>query len=309
MTQTKVIEEAEGLCPVAKDNDRFQGGCPSRIDRRHLLGALVAGALLPVVGVRAAEAAAPDKPLPLIMLDPGHGGHDPGAIGVTGLFEKHVALRTARDLKEALASTGRYRVMLTRNDDAFIPLEQRRAYAQAHDARMFVSIHADALRDRSVRGASVYTLSLKASDTQSDELARREDSVDPEAAKEYRAYSPEVATILASLARKETRVFSAHLQNDIVAALSHDILMLHNPSRHADFVVLRSSDVPSVLVEMGFMSNEADELLLESDAHRKHVVCALQSGIDACMTTLSVLRPSHAAAAPSRELHLVNGLV
>ncbi len=253
--------------------------------RRTILAGLLGAGLAPFTGRQAMPA--PGEPL-LIMLDPGHGGHDPGAIGVTGLYEKHVALDTAHALKLALEQNGRYRVMLTRDDDVFVPLDQRRLFAQTHSAHLFVSLHADALTDHAVRGASVYTLSLQATDAQSDELARRENNVDPAAAEQFQNYAPDVANILASLAQRETHFFSARLQQTLVRTLSSDVLMLHHPARRANFVVLRSSDTPSVLVEMGFMSNPADELLLQSDRHRAQVVAALRTGIETCMRRLIV---------------------
>ena len=112
------------------------------------------------------------------MLDPGHGGKDPGAIGVSGTYEKHVALATALELKRQLEASGRYRVELTRVRDVFVPLDDRVAKAQAHGAALFVSMHADALSDHSVRGASVYTLANTASDAQTAALAQRENSAD-----------------------------------------------------------------------------------------------------------------------------------
>jgi N-acetylmuramoyl-L-alanine amidase len=249
--------------------------------RREAIAALLGIGLLPLIG--GGPALSTQSDVPLIVLDPGHGGHDPGAIGLTGLFEKHIALDTAKALKLALEKSGQYRVMLTRDQDVFIPLDQRRSVADAQAASLFVSLHADALHDHAVRGASVYTSSLEASDGQSDELAQRENSVDPAAMAEYRSYSPEVANILASLAERETHYFSSRLQRNLVRALSTDVLMLHNPARRANFVVLRSFDTPSVLVEMGFMSNETDERLLQSDRYRTKVVAALCTGIESCM--------------------------
>ena len=117
-------------------------------------------------------------PLPLVMLDPGHGGKDPGAIGVSGTYEKHVSLAAALELKRQLEASGHYRVALTRVRDAFVPLDDRVAKAQAHGAALFVSMHADALSDHSVRGASVYTLANTASDAQTAALAQRENSAD-----------------------------------------------------------------------------------------------------------------------------------
>jgi N-acetylmuramoyl-L-alanine amidase len=261
----------------------------SDLDRRCIVRGLFATGLLPLLRAEPIHAAQLAETRPLIMLDPGHGGHDPGAIGVTGLYEKHVALATARELKVALEGSGRYRVGLTREDDVFIPLEQRVANAQAQDARLFISLHADALTDHSVRGASVYTLSARASDAQSDELAHRENSANVGPSEAFNTYSPDVANILESLAERETPEFSARLQQELVDSLSERTLVLHNPSRHADFVVLRSSDVPSVLVEMGFMSNEADETLLRASAHQKQVVRALQDGIEKCVRNFSIL--------------------
>lgn len=250
------------------------------VDRRWFLKAVLSGMGLSLATLPASAAL---RPLPLIVLDPGHGGHDPGAIGVTGLYEKHVALDMARALKMALEKSGRYRIILTRDDDVFVPLDQRRTLALKHGENLFVSMHADALSDHQIRGASVYTLSSEASDAQSDELARRENSVDPAEIEKYKSYSPEVANILASLAARETRYFSGRLQNDLVKALSQEVRMLRNPARRANFAVLRSAETPSVLVEMGFMSNKTDELLLQSRQHQTKVVGALKSGIEACM--------------------------
>jgi N-acetylmuramoyl-L-alanine amidase len=251
------------------------------LTRRKMLAGLLGGVISPLVS---RTAVATTTARPLIILDPGHGGHDPGAIGVTGLYEKHVALDAARSLQQALQQTGRYRVMLTREDDVFVPLDQRRLHAQTSGADLFVSLHADALTDRAVRGASVYALSLKASDAQSDELARRENSVDPAVAEKYQNYTPDVANILESLTERETQYFSARLQQTLVGALSSEVQMLKHPARRANFVVLRSFDTPSVLVEMGFMSNKADELLLQSDHHRVQIVKAIKAGIETCMT-------------------------
>ncbi len=253
------------------------------LTRRKMLAGLFGGVISPFVS---SSALATTNALPLIILDPGHGGHDPGAIGVTGLYEKHVALDAARSLQQALQQAGRYRVMLTREDDVFVPLDQRRLHAQTSGANLFVSLHADALTDRAVRGASVYALSLKATDAQSDELARRENGADPAAAQKYQKYTPDVANILESLTERETQYFSARLQQTLVGALSSEVLMLKHPARRANFVVLRSFDTPSVLVEMGFMSNKADELLLQSDHHGVQVVKAIKAGIETCMTQM-----------------------
>jgi N-acetylmuramoyl-L-alanine amidase len=275
------------------------GDCPP-ITRRLLLGHLASGTgivgtfLLPFSIGRALGATVASKrrpstpgtrerarpPLPLVMLDPGHGGKDPGAIGISGTYEKQVALSAAFELKRQLEAAGRYRVALTRTRDAFVPLDERVAKAQAHGAALFVSMHADALSDHSVRGASVYTLADTASDAQTAALARRENSADRFAGAGFDT-SPEVARILASLVRRETRIGSSRLARDMVGSLDQDMPMLPNPARHAGFVVLKAADIPSVLVEMGFMSNPADEAQLRRPQHRARVAEAMKHAVDA----------------------------
>src|SRR4051812_30541197 len=173
-------------------------------------GSLLAPLPQPPAAPPRTQAPAVPKP-PLVMLDPGHGGKDPGAIGISGTFEKHVALASALELKRQLESGGRYRVELTRTRDVFIPLDERVVRAQARGAALFVSMHADALPDHTVRGASVYTLSHTASDAQTAMLARRENSADRFGGGPWRDAPPEVAQILASLVRRETRAGSVRL--------------------------------------------------------------------------------------------------
>ncbi len=220
-------------------------------------------------------------PAPLVMLDPGHGGKDPGAIGVSGTYEKQVALAAAFELKRQLEAGGRYRVALTRTRDVFVPLDDRVAKAQAHGAALFVSMHADALSDHAVRGASVYTLANAASDAQTAALAQRENSADRFGGANWHDVSPEVSRILASLVRQETRIGSVRLSRSLVGSLDQDLPMLPNPERHAGFVVLKAVDIPSVLVEMGFMSNRNDEAELRRPDHRARVAEAMKRAVDA----------------------------
>ncbi|HEY0425783.1 MAG TPA: N-acetylmuramoyl-L-alanine amidase [Rhodopila sp.] len=220
------------------------------------------------------------RPVPLVMLDPGHGGKDPGAIGISGTYEKQVALAAALELKRQLEAGGRYRVELTRTKDVFIPLDGRVEYAQRRGASLFVSMHADALSDHTVRGASVYTLAQTASDAQTAALARKENSADRFIGRQWQAASPEVSHILASLVRQETRVGSVRIARNLVGSLDQDLPMLQNPDRHAGFVVLKAADIPSVLVEMGFMSNPRDEAALRRADHRKLVAQAMHRAVD-----------------------------
>ena len=218
---------------------------------------------------------------PLVMIDPGHGGRDPGAIGVTGTYEKHIALDAAWDLRRLLESQRRYRVAMTRASDVFIPLEQRVELAQQHGASLFVSMHADALRDDPrVRGASVYTFASHASDPQSAVIAASENASDGYVNRSYRGLSPQVARILASLMRRETRTLSGVLAERMVDTLGEVTPMLVNPERHAGFVVLQSAKIPSVLVEMGFMSSPLDEAALRRPAHRAAVARAMLQAVD-----------------------------
>lgn len=227
------------------------------------------------------ERAGPKPPPPLVMLDPGHGGKDPGAIGVSGTYEKHVSLATALELRRQLQASGRYRVELTRLNDTFIPLDDRVYRAQRRGAALFVSMHADALSDHSVRGASVYTLAPTASDAQTAALARTENSADRFIGRHWQGTSPEVSRILASLVRQETRSGSVRLARSLVGNLDQDLPMLQHPDRHAGFVVLKAADIPSVLVEMGFMSNAKDEAALRRPDHRKLVAQAMHRAVDA----------------------------
>lgn len=251
------------------------------ISRRVLIGAgAAAWFVLPDAPHAAPLPPRGKSPLPLVILDPGHGGKDPGAIGVSGTYEKHIALATASELQRLLTASGRYRVALTRTKDVFIPLEGRVAIAQKQGASLFVSMHADALADHSVRGASVYTLGDTASDSQTAALAKRENAADRFGGPSFTNTPPEVARILTSLVRQETRAGSARFAHGVVGSLRQDIPLLQNPARHAGFVVLKAADIPSVLVEMGFMSNRDDEAALRKPAHRLQVAAAMKRAVD-----------------------------
>ncbi len=275
------------------------------IERRMLLGhGLAASFLLPAAMAPAlARASRPGQRLPLppipppgsqpplVMLDPGHGGRDPGAIGVAGTYEKHIALLAAYDLKSRLEASGRYRVVMTRWQDVFIPLETRVQLAHENRAHLFVSMHADSILDHEVRGASVYRLSATASDPQAAAIAASENSsdrfvTDPR----FKKVSPAVAEILAGLVSRETEFESARLQNNMVGSLGRSVGLLTNPARHANFVVLDSASIPSVLVEMGFMSNRNDEAALCTPQHRTVIAAAMERAVDAYFAADHVAR-------------------
>lgn len=218
--------------------------------------------------------------LPLVMLDPGHGGKDPGAIGFSGTYEKHVAEAAADELHRQLLATGRYRVAMTRTSDRFIPLDGRVELAQQHGASLFISMHADALHNASVRGASVYTHSHGASDSQTAALAQTENSADRFGGPLVQGASPEVQQILASLVTEEARRGSAHMASAVVSSFQSRINLLPHPHRHAAFAVLKSAQIPSVLVEMGFMSNRLDEAALRQAGHRAMVAGAMCTAVN-----------------------------
>ena len=246
------------------------------ITRRSLLASLA----IPTMAAAKPRPVRPHPELPLVMLDPGHGGKDPGAIGVSGTYEKHIAFAAAQELRRQLLASGTCRVILTRSRDTFIHLRDRVEIAQSHGAALFVSMHADALSDPSVRGASVYTLGDTASDAQTAALAVRENSADRFGGPRFRNVDPTVADILASLVRQETRVGSARMARQVVEKLQPQVGLLTHPARHARFMVLRAADVPSVLVEMGFMSNYKDEAALRRADHRARIAAALRQAIE-----------------------------
>lgn len=194
-----------------------------------------------------------------IVIDPGHGGIDTGAKGVSGTLEKDVTLTFARELKQSLEAGGGYRVRLTRDDDTFLRLDERVRVARQHGANLFISVHADTIRYRSVRGATVYTVSDQASDAEAAALAARENLSDELAGMAIEDENHQVSDILMDLTRRETQSFSVRFARTLVGSLSEDVELIKNPHRYAGFRVLKAPDVPSVLLELGYLSNEKDE--------------------------------------------------
>ncbi len=225
-------------------------------------------------------AQAPPARKPMVMLDPGHGGRDPGAIGPGRTQEKHITLSAAAELRRALERGDKVRVAMTRTRDVFVPLPDRVRAAQRAGADLFVSIHADALDDRSVRGASVYTLSERASDPLAERIARNENGADRFAGPAFTGVSPEAARILIALVRRDALNGAARMAKLTVTSLSQEVAMLPNSHRFAGFVVLKAPDIPSVLVEMGFLSNRQDELLLRRPEHRRLLAAAMARSIE-----------------------------
>jgi N-acetylmuramoyl-L-alanine amidase len=213
--------------------------------------------------------------LPLIMIDPGHGGHDPGAIAPDGVLEKTITLASGFALAERLLATGRYQVRMTRDRDVFVTLEGRVADAVAARADLFLAMHCDHLPTPNLRGASIFTLSGNASDGLAAGLANDENNADS-----IGGVSPQVAGILASLETRATRISSATLAEDIKAAFKGTVPLLPDPTRSANFAVLRDPSTPSNLLEMGCLTNPLDEQLLTSPKHRALMAARLTDAID-----------------------------
>ena len=194
-----------------------------------------------------------------IVIDPGHGGADGGAEGANGTVEKDVTLGFSQVLRAELAKNPLFEVEMTRTADRFVRLDERVALARERNANLLISIHADSIRARGLRGATVYTGSEQASDADSQALAERENLSDRAAGLEIADVEPEVGDILSDLARRETYVFSSEIAKLLVKRMVKSIGMIKNPHRHAHFRVLRAPDVPSVLIELGYLSNAQDE--------------------------------------------------
>jgi N-acetylmuramoyl-L-alanine amidase len=224
---------------------------------------------------------APDAK-PVVVLDPGHGGIDPGT-NPNGVPEKEVVLAFAKVLKTKLAATGRYEVYLTREDDTFVPLRERVEFAQKKGAGLFLSIHADYFPNQAEKttGATVYTLSEQASDDEAKELAAKENFSDALAGIELPNDSDEVvANILIDLAQRETQNRSTLFARSIVGELASRSALHTRRLRSAGFRVLKAPDVPSVLLELGFLSNPDDERRLTSEAWRDRIADGVVGSID-----------------------------
>ncbi|HVI91332.1 MAG TPA: N-acetylmuramoyl-L-alanine amidase [Dongiaceae bacterium] len=245
------------------------------------VAAVAAPAATPVASKQAATAKAakipPEKPM--IVIDAGHGGVDPGALG-DGVMEKNITLAVALALKKELLSTGRYRVKLTRETDVYIPLRDRFKVARDNGADLFISLHADSHNDPFMRGASVYTLSETASDAEAADLANQENKSDIIAGVDLSKQSGMVTDILIDLAQRDTINQSNTFAVDLVSELKGDTLMLEHSHRSAGFAVLKAPDVPSVLIEMGYISSTKDQLLLTDKPHQARLAKAVRRAID-----------------------------
>jgi len=223
---------------------------------------------------------------PLIVIDPGHGGIDNGTKGAGGELEKDVVLAFAQTLREKLESSGKYRVAMTRTDDTFIPLAERVRFARARTAALFISVHADALprSEGQAEGATVYTLAENASDAEAARLAEAENKADVIAGVDLTTEPDDVANILVDLAQRETKTFSMQFARTVVGELKSAARLHKYPLKSAGFKVLLAPDVPSVLVELGYMSTKDDLKQLTSTTWRSRTAQALVQAVDTFFT-------------------------
>lgn len=216
----------------------------------------------------------------VVAIDPGHGGIDPGAIGASGVYEKNITLAAAQQLKAKLEATGRYRAVLTRNRDTSLVLRQRIDIARHAPADIFISLHADSIRDKAIRGLSVYTLSERASDSEAEALAERENKADLIIGMDLSKESQEVRNILIDLAQRESMNLAIRLAGSLISELKREVTLLRNAHRFAGFAVLKAPDIPSVLIEMGYLSNRDEQTALMKEGYRGKLMAAIVKGLD-----------------------------
>jgi N-acetylmuramoyl-L-alanine amidase len=229
------------------------------------------------------RASAPARPV--IVIDPGHGGIDPGAVSRSGTAEKDVVLAFSEALKETLDATGLYEVHLTRNDDVFLSLHDRVQFARKAAADLFIAVHADSLSRGTARGATVYTLADKASDAEAEALAHKENRSDIIAGVDLMAETEQISGILIDLAQREAKNHATTFAKQLVTELKPVTNLNRRPIRSAGFRVLKAPDVPSVLFELGYLSNRSDETLLVSPEWRGKVAGAMAEAIQRYFAT------------------------
>ncbi len=217
---------------------------------------------------------------PLVVIDAGHGGIDSGAVGAGGILEKNLVLEIALRLRDAIERGGQARVLMTRSDDRFLSLSERVRVAREAQASLFVSLHADSLSaTQEVRGATVYTASDRASDAEAARLAQKENAADAAGGADAQAEREEVGDILQDLARRETRAFSSVAAAKLVTEMSGAIRMHRIPQRSAGFRVLSAPDVPSVLIELGYLSSRTDSALMATPEWQAQAAAAVARAV------------------------------
>lgn len=228
--------------------------------------------------------AATYKPNPhrkkIVVLDPGHGGKDPGAIGRSyKTYEKNVTLSMGKELRKQLEAKG-FKVYMTRSTDIFIPLRQRVAIARSYHADLFISLHADSTYNRKAQGLSIYTLSETASDKEAAALAERENKADIIDGMDFSDNSPEINDVLISLSQNDSRNKSSKFAAYVVNEMRRIVKLVTNTHKFAGFAVLKAPDIPSVLVELGYLSNHNEEKALRDPSYRKKLAVAIAKAVE-----------------------------
>lgn len=233
-----------------------------------------------IKGLKKIPLPTPKPRKPVIIIDAGHGGTDPGAISRGGLKEKNITLKYALELRKYLEKSGHYEIIMTRSDDYFIPLKNRVEVARKNKADLFLSLHADSHPDSKVKGLSVYTVSEKASDREAERLAESENKSDALTKVDLTKERDEAADVLIELVKRETMNNSARFAEIAVKEMGEEAKLLKNSHRFAGFVVLTGIDVPSALVELGYLSNKIEEEKLQKKEYRAKLVKALAESVD-----------------------------
>ncbi len=261
------------------DDETFKAGRAKKAKPKKLVAAD------PVGIVPKPKAADPRQNKPLIVIDPGHGGPDSGAVSPTGQLEKSIVLAIGKAVRAKLNESGKYKVLMTRDTDVFIPLKGRVDFAQKHDADIFVSIHADSTergrRWQRVSGGTIYARAERATDEQSRLLALKENAADLMAGEEHEASeSDTLSTFGADWSRQETAALAPQLADSLECSLKQSVPMTPDSQRKAAFYVLRSPQVPSVLIETGYMNNKRDATNLSSAKWQLQIAAAISQAVD-----------------------------
>lgn len=269
---------------------------PPDDDKPQLRPAVADGNASAVTGAVTASKPQSNDRRPVVVIDPGHGGVDNGTVAASGENEKDLVLDFAKALRDRIEKTGKFRVVMTRDNDTFIPLGDRVKIARGEMAALFVSIHADALpkAEGDAQGATIYTLSDKASDAEAEKLADSENKADAIAGINLTEEPADVADILIDLTQRETRAFSNRFARTLASEMKSVARMHKHPLKSAGFRVLKAHDVPSVLVELGYVSNKDDLKHLVSESWRSRTVGSVAQAIDTFLgKRIAAAGPAH----------------
>jgi N-acetylmuramoyl-L-alanine amidase len=217
---------------------------------------------------------------PMVVIDAGHGGHDPGTIGAGGVQEKNITLAYAKELQKQLLEEGKYEVSMIRTRDVFVRLRERIRRARKANGDLFISIHVNSHPNKDTSGLSVYTLSETASDKEAEALAKAENKEDIISGLDFGDKENDVTALFIEMAQRNTKNLSASFAENIVTRMQDDIGLLRDPHRFAGFRVLTGADIPSVLVELGYITNNIEEKLLTSESYKNRLAKAMVEAID-----------------------------